>query len=372
MKRQYNLIICALFALYIGGFFIINMLSPQKTFSENENRYLAQRPEFSVNALINGSFTKDFETYVTDQFAYRDSWVSMKSYLEKYSGKMENNGIYIGRDGTLLKRFNSPDESRLKRNAKAVEDFANKVSVPVYCTLIPSSAEIWSDKLPKHAPSLDEAALIQSVYKHITKAIPIDSYGALEAHKNESIYYRTDHHWTTLGAYYSYAAQASAMGLVPKALSDFSSETVTDNFYGTYFSTSGVRYVKPDSIEKFQRDNSTVEIMEGSKISKGKLYDDSFLLKKDKYGYFLGGNPALVKITTANNSSKKLLIVRDSYANAQAPFWTNNFSEVYLADLRYMKLSLADYVKQNGIDMVLVQYSTANFSEDTKIIFLSR
>lgn len=371
MKKWYARTVAGLFAVYTGGFFIAGIALPDSGFSELENRNLQQLPAFSAKAVFSGSFSKSFESYISDQFPARDGWVAVKSLAERAWGKQENNGIYIGAMDTLLERFEPPDEKRLQTNLNAVEQFAQSCAAPVYFSLIPTSAEIWSDRLPRGAPSFDQNALLENIQNEIKHAIYTDCYFSLWEHREEEIYYRTDHHWTTLGAYYVYKSQALKMGLPAAPLK--APETVSEDFYGTYFSTSGVRFIKPDTIEKYvPADTLTAERLDSGEPEPGLVYNPAYLEKKDKYGYFLDGNQALVRLSGGVKNGKKLLLIRDSYANCQAPFWTAQFEQVYLADLRYMKKSMLELVQKEGIDAVLVQYSTANFVKDTNLVFLTK
>lgn len=200
----------------------------------------------------------------------------------------------------------------------------------------------------------------------------------MNAHKDESIYYRTDHHWTSLGAYYGYTSLMDALGMKAVPLSNYEKTTVSDSFYGTIFSSSGVRWVKPDSIDTYVPDTG-VTVTSHTYDAKGNpieeprsLYVKSFLDVKDKYSMFLGGNQSLCVVKTAHADAPKLLIVRDSYADSLVPFLTPHFSEIHLVDPRYYKLSVADYIQENNIDQALVLYSVSNFVNDKNLVWLAK
>jgi len=374
MKRQKisSLIQVILFLAFIGGFFIINLLTPDRTFSEAENRMLEQAPKFSLDSLFSGKFTTSFETYITDQFAGRDGWIGLKSFVELALQKKENNGVYLGENGTLLTRFEKPDQKRLETNIGAVSKFAGGIGVPVYFSLIPSSTEIWADKLPKNAPSVDQHELIKDLYLR-SGANNVDTYSALYEHRDEYIYFRTDHHWTPLGAYYGYRAFAEAMGFKPSSLDSFTPNTVIENFYGTTYSSSGIRSVEPDKIVIFVEDYEGLSITNYTTGSaeEGVLYDYSRLETKDKYSMFFGGNTPLLQIKTGHEGPK-LLIIRDSYADAFIPFLFEHFSEIHAIDLRYNKSSVRDYIAEHGIDEVLISYGLSNFVSDANVFLLGR
>ena len=372
MTKKYSGFLTVLFCAFIGGVFLASLLLPKKEFSELENRYLEKTPEFSLETLQNGEFMENAEDYAADHIVLRDFWVSLKSWSERLSGKQENNGSYFGADDTLINRVEEPDRTKLDKDMSHVNTLVGKLTVPTYFGIIPTAAATWADKLPDGAPTADELAIIDQLYSQ-TGANTIDVAGALAAHKGEAIYYRTDHHWTSLGAFYGANALLEAMGMEPLDRNDYEKTTVSENFNGTTFSSSGVRWVKPDSIDIYVPE-------EGVKVTSyftgrpeaGELYVEEFLDKKDKYSYFLGGNQPLCVIESEHTDAPRVLVVRDSYADSLAPFLTERFSQVHLFDLRYNMNSIPRYVEENGIDAVVVLYSFANFATDTNLFLLGR
>lgn len=358
-----------LFVAFLGGFLLLNIALPDRTFSDMENRNLAGKPALSLGSVFSGRFESDAESYVTDQFALRDHWIALKAYAERLLGKRENNGVYICSD-TLIERIDEPDADRLAANLSAVSRFAESSAVPVYFTLIPSAAEIWRDKLPAGAPRCDERALIERLAAE-TQAVSIDTLSALSAHSDEALYYRTDHHWTSLGALYGAQALLDGMGIETCA-ADSAPVCVTDAFYGTLYSRSGARYIQPDGIDVYVPGGEiTVTHIEGEKEVVTGLYDAEKLAVKDKYAFFMGGNQPLAVVRTGNEG-KKLLLIRDSYADCEIPFLCGAFSEIHALDLRYYRDSLSAYIEENGIDCVAISYSLRSFVGDTNLFFLNR
>ena len=378
MSKKYAIFITALFCCFLGVFLTANALTPDQVFSQMENRGLGQRPELSLKTLASGQFMRDFETYTTDQFIGRDFWVGAKARLEALMGKQENNGVYFCKEDTLITRFDAPDAQQVSTNLSYVEQFAQNAGVPVSFGLIPGSAEVWADRLPEGAPNASQKEIIDQASSAVTSADQIDLYSAMMAHKDEEIYYRTDHHWTSLGAYYGYEAIMKAMGITPVPLSDYEKTTVSDSFYGTVFSSSGVRWVQPDQIDIYVPDTG-ISVVSHTYDQKGNpveeprsLYDYSFLEVKDKYSFFLGGNQPLGVVKTANTDAPKLLIIRDSYTDSLVPFLTAHFSEIHLVDPRYYKLSVSQYIQDNDIDQALVLYSVPNFVTDKNLVWITQ
>ena len=378
MSKKYCIFITALFCAFIGVFLVANAVSPDRTFSEMENRNLEQLPTPSVQTLLSGEFMKDFETYTTDQFVGRDSWIGLKSSTERALGKQENNGVYFCDKDTLITRFDQPDSQKVTDNLTYVNNFVENVDIPVTFSLIPTQACIWADRLPAGAPNASQTDILSQAQAAVPGATWADLYTPLWEHKDEDIFYRTDHHWTSLGAYYGYTGLAKALGFTPVSLDSYTETVRSTEFYGTVFSSSGVRWVKPDTISTYVPDTG-ITVTEHSYDNKGNpieiprsLYVESFLSVKDKYSMFLGGNQSLGVVKTPNTDKPKLLIIRDSYTDSVVPFLTPHYSEIHLIDLRYYKLSIQDYIEQNGIDQALVLYSVPNFVTDSNLLWIAR
>ncbi len=359
-----------LFLLFFGGLFLANLISPDRVFSPVENRTLASAPALTAESVFSGRFMSEFESYVTDQFVLRDDWTALKAYVERAAGKRENNDVYIAGD-TLIERFELADERQLAANLLAVDRFTARTDAPVYLMLIPTAAGVWRDRLPEGAPSCDQEAILVGLPER-TRAEVVNAWGVLSVHADEAIYYRTDHHWTSLGACYGAAALLRAMGKEPASPDRWTPETVSDDFCGTLWSRSGARYIPPDTIKIYvPEDGIQVNSLEGGQWREGPLYAREKLRTKDQYAVFLGGNQPLAVIRTGREG-EKLLLIRDSYADSEVPFLLDAFSEIHLIDLRYWRQDVAAYVRENGIDRVAVSYSLKNFAEDTNLYFLGR
>ena len=365
MTKAYSRFLTAFFCIFLGGLLVWHILLPDRETSETENRTLAQVPEFSWAALVNGSFTDDVEEYFADQFPLRDGWTGLKARAEQLIGKSEFNGVYLCGD-TLISKVDRPNQSLVDKNLSYVDRLEGKTDIPVHLGLIPSAAEVWRDKLPAGADSWDQTALLGNS--------DIGFWGALSAHGDEAIYYRTDHHWTTLGAFYGANALLEALGREPLKESDFTPERASDAFNGTLYSQSGIHWLAPDTMEFWAEDAGLdVTSWRNGTPEPGCLYDRAYLEKKDKYSAFLGGNQPLCVIRNENiTDGGKLLLIRDSYADALAPFLAQRFSEVHLLDLRYYRASAAQYAEANGIDDICVLYSAQNFITDRNLVLLTQ
>lgn len=372
MSKKYSMFLSALFCAFIGGICVISLLLPDKDFLPLENRYPQKPPKLSMENLNSGKFMEEAEDYVSDHIVGRDFWVAAKAWSERLSGKRENNGVYFAREDTLINRVDPPDQSKLDKDMGYLDALVGNVAVPVYFGLIPSAAEIWKDRLPEGAPTAEEKAVIDRLY-FSTGASTIDLYGALEAHSGEDIYYRTDHHWTSLGAFYGANAILEAMGMEPLDLNDYQKTAVTEEFNGTLFSSSGARWLPPDQIDTYVPDTGikVTSYFKGAP-QEGSLYVDSYLEVKDKYSYFLGGRQPLCVVEKEGSAGPRVLIIRDSYSDSLTPFLTERFSEIHLIDPRDNLSSIKGYVEDNDIDLVMVLYSFPNFSTDSNLFLLAR
>ena len=370
MTKAYSRFITILFCGFIGGMFLLSLILPDRDRSETENRVLAQWPEFSWEALKSGEFTDGVEEYIADQFPLRDGWTGLKARVEQLIGKKEFNDVYLVGD-TLISKVEKPDSELVDKNFGYIQSMTGKTEANVHIGLIPSAAEIWRDRLPAGAYSWDQTLLLEMAEK--TGLNTVDFLTILGEHAAEDIFYRTDHHWTTLGAYYGYVAIMESLGkgdeVLPK--DSFTPEIASKDFNGTLYSNSGIHWLQPDTMEYWvKEDGLKITSWRTGKEETAPLYDRSYLTVKDKYSSFLGGNQPLCVIRNENAEGGKLLIVRDSYTDAVAPFLAQHFSEVHLLDLRMYRSSVGKYANENGIDDVLVMYSVPNFITDGNMIFM--
>lgn len=367
IARMSQVVTAVLFCAFLAAFGLLHILLPDRTFSPVENRTLSRMPEFSWSALVDGSYTSKLEKYLEDQFPLRDSWMGLKNRYEYLLGKREFHGVYLCGDRLIHK---IEDASRAEQNISYLQKLTELTDIPVYLGLIPTAAEVYRDQLPVGAENFDQAAYLEKVRESVPDAVWVDIEKWMDGASDASLFYRTDHHWTSAGAWHGYAALMEAMGEPSELLG--TPETVADDFYGTLYSSSGVHWLAPDTIERYvSGEGVTVENFEKGETHG--LYVDSFLGEKDKYASFLGGNTPLYIIRNPEAASgEKLLVVRDSYSDAMAPFLSQYFAEIHLVDLRYYRTSVAEYAQENGMERIFVCYSVENFVKDMDAVFMGR
>lgn len=368
--KKSDYIIIIVFLLFIYGIAAGNLLTKDRLFSEMENRMLAEMPEITVDDVFSGKFMEEYEEYVTDQFVARDTFIQVKSAGERLLGKKVNRGVYYGEDGYLAEQMLSLDEEQITKNMTAVKKFLDVTEADVSFALIPGSLEINRDKMPGVIPDVKQNEVIESLYQELAEmdVTCVDVYQTLIEHKSEELFYKTDHHWTSLGAYYGYLALFNAKEDAAIPLADYEESVMSEQFYGTLYSQTGAFWLHPDTISTYVDESGVhVERVEGTGVKEGELYEESWLEKKDKYSMFLGGNQPLAIIRTEQKDMPKLLVIRDSYFDSMAPFLTPHYSEIHVVDFRYNRANVEEYMQSNGIEEVLIIYSLANFHEDKNI-----
>ena len=349
----------------------INLPSDPKPFSENENRYLTPFPKASLETYLDESFMSRFEEWFSDRFFGRESWISFKNKTERLIGKTEVNGIFTGGD-RMIQVWKGFDEEFIGKNLSAINKFTdNNPDLPVYFLLAPTSQEIYSSLMPSSAPIGSQAELYEYCKNNLTGAESINVIDTLKEHADEDIYYRTDHHWTTLGAYYAYCRAAEQLGFKPLSLSEFDIEEASDDFHGTLFSKTLDDGVTADLIHYYHPNNKdlklTLEINDGMEVKTyDSLYFREYLEVKDKYSSFMGPNSPLMTITT-NNEGPSLLIFKDSYAHELIPFLANHYSKITVFDMRLVNVGISRFVDVSEYDSALILYNAITFSEDLGI-----
>lgn len=370
--KKYCLSLSVLFICYMVFFVGVNTFCEKKTFSETENRVLQSKPTFSIEKLFEGRFISKFEDYKVDQFFNRDFWIDVKIKADKLLLKKESNGVYLAKDDYLLEKFDKPIEENVSKNLEAINSFAKKYKdVKQYMLISPTAISILNDKLPMASPVENQQKYLENYAKKLDSNITfVDTETTLIEHKREDLFYKTDHHWTSLGAFYSYQKLADSMGIVPKDSTDYDIELVSNSFEGALASKSGYNTKQKDKINvyipKDENDKVVVNYKEEQKKT-ATLYQSDKLDQKDKYQVFLGGNHPLVNIDTTSTSGKTLLVFKDSYANCFVPFLTSHFSKIILVDPRYYYEDIDELMKTQGVDEVLYLYNANTFFGDSTL-----
>lgn len=378
-KMTPSKLMIALFSIVLLAVPIATFAMPKQTFSENENRTLATFPELTnkkgefkwdyLTVRDKNSFMDDFEVYFGDHLVGRETWVQAKNKLEALIGKQEINGIYTI-DDQMIQVFTEYDEVSVSESIDAMNTFAaNHPDLPCSIMLSPTVQEFYLSKMPAYNGYLSQKNFIENVYKQMDNFTTIDCLSFMSEHKDDYLFYRTDHHWTSLGAYYAYCSAAKSLGYSAYSLNDFNIETASSDFRGTLFSKTLDHSINPDSIDYYHLKNNAPEItMTVFTGAEEKVYDSlyvrDYLDVKDKYSSFTGSNQPIINIDTNIENGKKLLLVKDSYAHSLVPFLANHYEKITMVDMRYIRGDLNNYINIGEYNQALFMFNATSFSTD--------
>ncbi|MBQ8474672.1 MAG: hypothetical protein IJ499_03305 [Clostridia bacterium] len=392
-------LLCIILAMgFIFGFAVAMWIVPDKDFSAEENRSLTTFPEFTKETFFSGEFTSDFADYMADQFPLRNLFVGIKAVGETVQLKQQNNDTFICEDDYLIARNDYPDEKVLDMNISSAAMFANKAEekgINCVAAFAGRKQDVYDSMLPKVYGSyysdriwdiLDDKAKEGGL-----EYLNLRDFLREKSETEDGLYYKSDHHWTTYGAYLAYCEIARELGVTPYSLEDFEIETVTDEFYGTTWSAAGVKWADGDKINYYRfdgDDNYTMKILEKTGVFEGyegctyveedgekyaqfnSFYVREYLSEKDKYASFIGGNNGYTEITLNDGVEReKLLVVKDSFSHSMVPFLVRHY-DLVLVDLRYYQKSMLSYCEENGIDNVLMLYNMETLTEGEYLKFL--
>lgn len=357
MKNKVSNIIFLILVTSIIIFFSLSyLLFPQRLFSEDENRVLQTLPQFNFNKLLDGTYTRQLHNYFSDQIIFRTEMIEIKAITELLMLKNENNGILLGKDEYLIEihLYNKDNYAYLSKNLNKIEKLMEKFEeegITANSAIVPRKVDILKDYFPEYySDSRNKAVwnLINNKHFSLTQAL------SKAQNQGENVFYKTDHHWTADGAYCAYKCLGNALNYTPYDWEHFEIKTLSSHFHGTTYSKSGFLFINFEEIKapSVKKGKYRVSIVD-TNTEFDALYDESYLNKKDKYSLFLSGNNAHVKIYDTENKTKEtLLIVKDSFSHALAPFLCEHFN-LELIDPRYYNGSIEEYVKENNIKCVL-------------------
>lgn len=324
---------CILFFLLLWGFWLAHGLNGDRAYSSWEKRMLTQRPDAKLSDILDGSYGTAYEDWLTDQFPGRDWWVAVKTRCEILLGKKEIQGIYLGKDGyEFAESKETVDWDACE--ARMEEQFGKERVSRIH---VPHAGEVYPEKVP--APLCFEGEK-DKIYENLL------------AHKEESIYYRTDHHWTMLGAYYAYEAWAEEQGLTPVALEALDKKILKTDFLGTHYGR--IHYARQADVMEFYDPGTECQVVYdlGNGDVSG-LYQEKYLDTEDAYRYFLDGNHGLVQIET-DVQSGHLVVLKDSFANCFVPFLTLHYQKITVIDPRYFRADVSEWLSGQDVTGVLI------------------
>lgn len=361
------------FAVCILILIVVNILVPNKEMSVAEDRRLAVRPSVSWDSLLSGDYMEKYERFLSDQFAGRNFFRNIKVTLSRIGGSREENGVLIGKDGQLLETIVVPKQEVLSANLEAIEKFASDhPEIPVNMMLVPDAANVLREKLPPLYTAPDQKRMFAQVKRELEGSVNwIDVESVLDKHADEAIYYKTDKHWTTTGAYYAFEAGAEQLGIKGNSAgSKFGTYPISDTFNGNLSARSGCETHLGEVIEIYtpvKADTDVIVNYVDEQRKETSLYDSSKLESSNQYEVFLGGDTSVIDIKTVSENTKRLLVIKDSFANSFIPFLAPYYREIVVVDPKYYSGTIEDIMDTYRITDTLILYSGNTFFQDNNI-----
>ncbi len=404
LRRRAEVLTVGIITVFILCFSVWCLVAPKQTFSENENRALASWPAYSFAALKDGSYMSGIQTYLSDHFPLRDPFMTLKTKYEMLTGREEINDIYLAKDGYYIEAYKTPKQQKkiITQFQKLQDAITTGAKENVRVMLVPTAISTYNAKLPGSAPDrgvLRQVDTMNEIYAALPNMQKVDAWSALQtaaAQENtdrtqasgnadgaqpvanawdadrdtstaDGLYYHTDHHWTTHGAYVGYQAYCSAAGLSPIPEADFQKTCVTTDFHGTIFSKLHDSTVPGDAITLYEypANQLTVSYPDTGEVT-DTLYNRDYLAQKDKYSVFLNNLHPLVEITNARaDSDRQLVLIKDSYANSMVPFLVHHYQKIYVFDTRYYRFGPSSFINEHPeVTDVLLLYNMNTIDTD--------
>lgn len=333
------------------------LLGEKETVSYNENKTLAEFPEFSFASYKNRSFMNGVSDFFSDHFVLRETFIKAKNAIEKAIGKTEINGV-VEVDGNLIQTFRDVDYKLTDKNLASLNKLKSKNSdIPFYFMPVITAQEKTGEKMPSYLDLDSEKEYVEYCFSKLSGITAIDVSDAVN--ETEYAFYRTDHHWTSESAYNSYLFASAVMGF--EAKKDFAVETVSENFKGTLYSKTLNEKISADSIEVYRSETEFEFTINDEKYDS--LYFNNWLNEKDKYSFFLNGNHGICSIKNAN-AEGRLLIIKDSYANCMIPFLAEHYAEITVVDPRYCNYNQIKEINPSDYDAVIILFNVSGFSSE--------
>lgn len=395
-ENTINIINVTVFTLVLGIGGLASLSMKKQAVSEIENRQLTPFPAYSDSALWNGNYFRQVDQYYADNFPLRNRWINVSgSFRNKFGFESGDIKIYEPANDaeaneitdTTKNTVNSgplPDDGAVgevkkrlfvfknrafemfggstamgKSYANVINSY-NRLGIPglqVYNLIIPVALEFELTEKYKKLQKPNRPA-IESIYNELDSTIKkVWAIDEIRKHREEYIYFNTDHHWTSLGAYYAYRAFCETAGLTPVSL-DTVRYKVKSTFLGSLYRLTRDPKLKenPDSV-KYYLFRDSVRFYIGSSNSltywgKSKMYGEG-ANGSNSYSVFLQGDLPIVKMETQHNNGRKIAIVKESYGNAFAPFLVNNYEKIIVVDQRYYTGDFVAMLKKEGINELL-------------------
>lgn len=371
-KETEQKILCILFCGFLAGMLLLYLVLPKASFSELEKRYLAEPVEINWQTLSTGKLAESVDTYMADHIPGRNFFVGLNAYYDLLTFRQASKDILLAGDDRLVEAPAEPRAGIPEKNMGVLNSFAEKNNVVLDMMIVPSAgwaAQEAGEKLPVF---YRDEAIIDGIYAGAGEKIR--THDVLSVFRGEedpaALYYKTDHHWTSLGAYRAYEAYMASRNREVPAIDTYRVETVP-GFYGSTYSRSALWLTPGESLELWHSGSSITVTHEESTQPHAGVFFPERLEQSDKYTVYLDGNHSSVRLENPGKAgSGKLLVIRDSFSNCLGGFLADSYETVVLVDLRYHRQPVSELLAQEEFEDILVCYSIGNFLTDTNLVWL--
>ncbi|MGL4914035.1 MAG: DHHW family protein [Romboutsia sp.] len=362
-----NFLKYATIVFFLGFIFIVPIITlstPDKKMSEIENKILTPLPKLNLNTIGNKSFMSNFDKYSADQFPYREQFIKFKNSYSYMLGAREFRNIYISKNNRLMEKFEfnqNITDKNISQATKLSKYLHDNHEIKSTLMVVPTSIAFYDNTLPTWVDNDSQEDALKYIQKSIDIAFKNNDdynttskdilnfytpYNILSKYSYLPIYFNTDHHWTQLGARIAYEDMYN-LNTSYDFLNDGSYKEVSKDFYGTYYSKTLLPLIQGDDLYAYEEFNKFKISVDLSKEF-DTLYAKDKLKGKNKYQYFLHGDPGFAVIEGNNSKNDEILIFKDSYAHSFIPFLTSNYKKIHVVDPRYYNIDLGSYLKENN------------------------
>ena len=294
----------------------------------------------------------------------------------------QSGGVYVvGNTGYEMYNYVGSLAEKYQQIVNGVADDLSGTAT-VYVMAIPLSSGITlPDSLYSDIPGSDQAQAEKDILAGMGNNVKtVALHDTLMAHRNEYIYFRTDHHWTALGAYYAYAQFCAAKGITPHKLSEYEISQYP-GFLGSFYNDSGkpdAMAATPDTVNAYHPLSADAHMEygsgENSSLTGGKvIFDESTAAASLKYGTFImGDNPYTVIENPEVHNGESCIVVKESFGNALVPFLVDHYETVYVVDYRYYDGSVSALAKAKGVTDVLYANNLSAIRASDKVGAMNR
>lgn len=338
--------------------------------SFQENRILSQFPKIKISEILNGEYTFSLHEYFTDQIAGRSKWMKIYADISKDNGEGKVNGVYVSDDMLLDCTADTSDISI--DVAEKVNKFAEKYHSSFYFIAVPSSDGIYSNNLPKYIEPDYQMRQTENFYSELNTEIrKINAFNILKNFSDDYVYYRTDTKWTPYGAYCVYRTAIQKLGFIPIAYDKYTIEHTTADFKGNLYNRSQCEISKSDFLDLYYSESINIDNItaydENLNEKTVNLYEKKFLESSNMYNVYLGEDCPVLKIKTAVNNNKKIMIIKDEYADCFIPFLAQHYSEILAISVNYSDFDFETHFRVGEYEQVMFICGIENLVKDNAL-----